>query len=70
MIRKLPATVLLALIASGCATTPADPVSATGKQSVVDQQYVGAVNRQARRMGTRVVWINPPREKDRRKRED
>lgn len=55
---------------SACATTPTDQAGSSNKQSNIDHRYVAAVNRQARRVGTQVVWVNPPREKDRRKNDD
>ncbi len=51
---------ILALFAvglSGCATTTEEGNSLR----TTDGQYVHAVERQARRLGVRVEWVNPPR---------
>ncbi|NBD95057.1 MAG: hypothetical protein GVY11_01070 [Gammaproteobacteria bacterium] len=53
-------TTLLALLAalalSACASAP-EPRSPT----VVDKDYVGAVESKARYSGVDVYWVNPPR---------
>lgn len=54
----LLATGLLAL--NGCASMNSMPA---GKDSTArhDTRYVGAVNYAAQRLGTHVIWVNPPR---------
>ena len=61
----LPALLISALFLSACATT--GPGESAGHRDAVDYRYVNAVNREARRAGIEVHWVNPPRERDRRK---
>jgi len=72
MTKRLAVTALMlgTVFLSACATTPRNADDASSNRSAVDQRYVAAVNRQARRTGTQVYWVNPPREKDRRKPQD
>lgn len=68
----ISAAVVIGFLFSGCATTPepadaADAPSLTGYSSAPDSRagrYIGAVNREARRQGVRVEWVNPPRDED------
>lgn len=53
---RLLALIVLAATLAGCSTTP-EPRSPT----VVDGAHVGSVERAAERVGTDVIWINPPR---------
>lgn len=55
--RSILLLALAALLLTACATAPT-PRSPT----VVDKDYVGAVNAKARMAGVDVVWVNPPRE--------
>jgi hypothetical protein len=55
--RSILLLALATLFLTACATAPA-PRSPT----VVDQDYVGAVNAKARFAGVDVVWVNPPRQ--------
>lgn len=48
------------LMLGGCATTQS-PMTEGPSQSYYDERYVGTVNHLARKMGTRVIWVNPPR---------
>lgn len=61
----IPAAIA-AILATGCATT-AQPVDASGATSrheapryEVNGEYVSAVERQARRRGVQVMWLNKP----------
>ena len=47
--------------AVGCAGTPTQPEQARHGSSSVDHNYMNAVERQARRSGVQVRWVNPPR---------
>ena len=67
--KKLLLPSLIALLGSvltGCASTQTASDSAETRQasqrSDVDYRYVNRVNRQAQRQGTRVQWVNPPRQ--------
>ena len=56
---KKPISVLAAVAAlslSACASAP-EPRAPT----VIDHDYVGAVEAQARQAGVEVFWVNPPR---------
>jgi len=55
--RSLLLSAVAALLVTACATAPS-PRSPT----VVDKDYVGAVNSKARFAGVEVVWVNPPRQ--------
>lgn len=54
--RLIPLLAAAALVLAACATAP-EPRSPT----VVDGDYVGAVNATARYAGVDVYWVNPPR---------
>lgn len=59
--KKRYSTILAALAAltlTACASAP-EPRA----PMVVDQDYVGAVEAQAKQAGVDVYWINPPRKK-------
>lgn len=47
--------------AVGCAGTPTQPEQAGLASSSVDYRYMSEVERQARRSGVKVRWVNPPR---------
>lgn len=64
---KIPLSVLAAaLLLAGCASTPAPPPQAAAP-GAVDQRYVSTVERHALRTGAKVHWVNPPRNRDRRR---
>jgi len=54
------------LMIGGCASTKS-PTTHRDDSSYYDRDYIGAVNSLARRAGTRVIWVNPPRETVRKK---
>jgi len=57
-------TIALSFLAVGCATGPTTPEadnSVVRVQPHFDHEKIQAVNRAASRTGTRVIWVNPPR---------
>lgn len=61
---KFLAALLVAGLAAGCASQPAT-VGAYG-DPWVDRDRVAAVEREARRTGVEVRWVNPPTRRDAR----
>lgn len=62
---RLPAVLLLAAFAAGCATTSeptarAAPPAADGSAIVQDHAYIQQVEQIAMRRGIDVTWVNPP----------
>lgn len=53
---RLLALIVLAAAVAGCSTTPKQR-----SPTVVDGVYVSTIERAADRVGTDVIWINPPR---------
>ena len=57
------------LLLGGCATTdemaggPGVTPLVADTQFVTDQDYIDTVNYLAKRRGTRVVWVNPPKKR-------
>jgi hypothetical protein len=49
--------------ASGCASLPADGRGVAAHRSKWDTEVIAYVENHAKREGTRVVWVNPPRKK-------
>ena len=47
--------------AVGCAATPTQPEQTRQVSSAIDYRYMSQVERQARRAGVKVQWVNPPR---------
>ncbi|MGY6631335.1 MAG: hypothetical protein ACXIUL_10045 [Wenzhouxiangella sp.] len=67
--KKLTIASLVALLGfflAGCASTQPASDAAEARQasqrSGIDHRHVDRVNRQAQRQGTRVQWVNPPRQ--------
>jgi hypothetical protein len=59
MLRPTACLAALALL-TGCAATPtADAPEGSG----IDKEYVAAVERQARLLPLKVIWVNPPTRK-------
>ena len=56
-VSALAVSVSLALLLAACATTP-PPERKSPRE--INHKYVNSVNHQARRLGTEVIWINPP----------
>lgn len=59
---------LLVMLLGACATTPDREQIERDVQAAYnpfDADYVETVNRAANRLGTRVIWVNPPRRSDR-----
>jgi starvation-inducible outer membrane lipoprotein len=59
---------LLVMLLGACATTPDREQIERDVQATFnpfDADYVETVNRTANRLGTRVIWVNPPRRSDR-----
>jgi hypothetical protein len=54
---------LAAIALSGCAAI----TEPSAKRYEIDKQYVAAVERGARHMPVKVVWVNPPEKKVERK---
>jgi outer membrane murein-binding lipoprotein Lpp len=52
---------LAGLALSGCAAT--QPVEPAAKKYEVDQQYIAAVERSAKRLPLTIIWVNPPEKK-------
>ncbi|GEM_PF-1202713 len=74
--RKFPALIIVVLalgfFVSGCATTqtaddPAVSFDESAQTPSWAENYIARVNQQARQRGVRVRWVNPPRERDRRR---
>ncbi len=61
----LPMVTAGLLAISGCATTTDRNEQQRQGTSSVDHTYVRQVERQARRSGVRVQWVNPPRRAER-----
>lgn len=50
-------------VASGCASLPSDGRGVETHRSKWDTEVIAYVENHAKREGTRVVWVNPPRKK-------
>jgi hypothetical protein len=56
MLRPTACLAALALL-TGCAVAP---TADTRKGNEIDKEYVAAVERQARLLPLKVIWVNPP----------
>jgi hypothetical protein len=57
--KRLMIALCATLFLSACASMQGQP---TTESLIVDGRYMQAVEQNARRMGVRVEWINPPRQ--------
>ncbi|OAB61898.1 hypothetical protein AY599_07080 [Leptolyngbya valderiana BDU 20041] len=59
MMKRLMIAIVASLFLSACAGMQGQP---TTESLIVDGRYMQAVEQNARRMGVRVEWVNPPRQ--------
>ncbi|MEN1728188.1 MAG: hypothetical protein AAGJ52_07080 [Pseudomonadota bacterium] len=60
MMKRLITVVCASLLLSACASMPGQPSELSQR---VDGTYMYSVEKNARRMGVRVEWVNPPLQK-------
>lgn len=61
--RKCLFPAIASLLLAACATT--DSAGLAGKATIhPDADYMAAVEQKARPAGVRVVWVNPPQQRD------
>jgi uncharacterized protein YcfL len=57
----------VALLLAGCASTGTPPVAKSDHLLRHDSVYIAKVEQIARSRGVEVHWVNPPRERERRR---
>lgn len=65
-VRKAVFVVSASLLLAACATTGDPPISKRPHALKYDSDYMAAVEYASDRAGVEVLWINPPRNQDRK----